>query len=101
MVNYNDDLIGKKLYWINNESYIIMSGFVVRTTNNFCILINDDKCRKEYRKSKHLLFENISEAQADAIIKMDLFVRDNLGMNIMELSKIFKDLLELHPEKFI
>ena len=98
--NRHDDLIGQTRYYLcSGAAGGIDCGVVVRTTKKFCILENSVGISK--RKSARFLFATEDEAKVDLIIKVNEFVRFNYELNILEASKLFKEMLEKYPEKFV
>lgn len=91
--------VGKRYYYQVEYTGKFNSGKVIKVTPKFCVLENDSGDTK--RKSKHLLFETEDAVKLDVIKKIDAIIQEQYFVNILELSKIFKEMLEKYPEKFV
>jgi hypothetical protein len=75
------------------------SARVIKMTPQFCILETDSG--HTYRKSKRLLFDTEDKAKLYMIDIAHNVINDHFDMSILELSKIFTDMLEKYPERFV
>ncbi len=91
--------IGEKYYYQVEFTGKFNSAELLKTTAKFCILITDSG--DTIRKGKQSLYENEDAAKLAIIKKIDKTVKEQFSMNILELSKIFQEMLSKYPEKFI
>lgn len=92
--------IGQTLYFQNDYTGTFLSGEVIKITPQYCIVQNENSGYTK-RKAKHLLFSSLDAAKLSVIKKIDAVVQEQFLLNINELYKIYSEMLDKFPEKFV
>lgn len=91
--------IGKEGWYQDTYSGYIVCGKIINTTPKFFIIALDGGLTK--RKAKHLVWFTKDEAMLKTILKIDELIRDQFKLNILELNKMFTEMLDKYPESFV
>jgi hypothetical protein len=91
--------VGDVGYYINqNNNDKITKGKIVKETEKFFTL---DAGSKEQRKKKQNVYSTEIELKADVIRKANYWLQEEYGISIPEAYKMFVDVIEEYPEKFV
>ena len=91
--------IGEKYYYQVEYTGKFNSAELLRITAKFCILLTDSG--DTIRKGKQNLYATEDSAKLSIIKKIDKTVQEQFSLSIMELSKIFQEMITKYPEKFV
>jgi len=91
--------VGIKYYFRDNQSGIIKSGVITKITPKCCMLKLENG--EEKRKALRLLFPTIDLAKLTLVKDVNRILEEQFFLNIFELGKLFKEMVDKYPEEFI
>jgi len=91
--------IGKEGWYQDDYSGYIVGGKIINATPKFFIIELGGGHTK--RKAKHLVWHSKDQATLNTIKKIDELIRDQFKVNILELNKMFVDMIDKYPESFV
>ena len=111
LANFNFKM-GQKYFYISDHKggfeNRISHGILIRTTDKFCVLdITKTKKRKQpnnpltKRKTKKHVFATDKECRAVLMRRIESKIIAEFGVNIIELSEEYQELMAEYPERFI
>jgi hypothetical protein len=92
--------VGSTCYYINqNNNDKITEGEITKETDKFFTISSGGF--KEQRKKKSNVFKTEIELKATIIVKANYWLQEEYGISIPEAYKMFVDVVDEYPEKFV
>ena len=90
---------GETCFYIDDKTGSIVTGVITTVTTKFCMIdIGDGKPR---RKTKRYVFNSLDSLKLSLIREVNYVLKDMHGMQLSDITKIFREMMEEYPEKFV
>ena len=85
--------------FIDNKTGEIVEGIITTISTKFCMISVDGK--KPRRKTKRYVYNSIDSLKLSLIKEVGFTLNDMYGMNLSQITSIFREMMEDYPEKFV
>lgn len=90
---------GEQCFFVDNKTGIIIEGVITTVTTKFCMIDVGDK--KPRRKTKRFVYNTLDSLKLSLIKQVGFTLDEMYGMNLSQITTIFREMMEEYPEKFV